>query len=213
MTTPDRREIIRVAIERSLDGLRTCMPGTITAWDPATRRADVKPVIKDPQRQEDDSIQYVDAPVWPDVPIHFLGSGSFTLTWPVAVGDACWIFFTHRDMSNWLDQETEAEPSDLRVHGNHGGAFAIPGDPFGAHPYHATDAMLAAPVIRIAPDPDNAEHPPASATKVDTELRSISAAFTALGGTYVPYNNNPAPAGGPAVDEVALAGILGENKT
>lgn len=95
--------------------------GTIQSFDPATQTAQLtinykKTVfVLDPGTQTYQP-QLVDYPVAADCPVVFLGGGPGALTFPVAKGDECLVFFNDRDMDNWFAGSTPGTVATPRLH-------------------------------------------------------------------------------------------------
>lgn len=85
-------EIIRQAIEDRLGDVHTMLPGRIDAYDPATQKADVEPLIRRLQRTVDGELKE-DLPIIPGVPVVFPRAGAYKITMPVSEGDRCMLVF------------------------------------------------------------------------------------------------------------------------
>src|SRR6266540_2967325 len=134
-TLPD---VIGRALEIFSGDLHVGGPGRIVKFDPATGLADVKPLVQDPG--PDGVTRSV--PVICNVPVHFPGAGGFRLTFPVAVGDPCFLLFADHSLDVWIAKGGEVDPGDPRRHSLND-AVAILGITDAAHPWHAvaTDAL------------------------------------------------------------------------
>lgn len=55
-------------------------------------------------------------PILLDCPVMFLGGGGASLTFPVAKGDECLIFFNDRDIDNWFQGGTGSACATSRLH-------------------------------------------------------------------------------------------------
>lgn len=62
------------------------------------------------------SNQIVDYPTLINVPVIFLQGGVSYLTFPIAPGDTCLVFFCDRDMDIWLETGQIVPPNSSRVH-------------------------------------------------------------------------------------------------
>lgn len=91
--------------------------GTIAAFDPETQTAQVrisgKQYIENAPTTEN---QIVDYPVLSDVPVCFIGGGEGRLTFPVAIGDECLIFFNDRDIDLYYSTGQIGIPNSNRLH-------------------------------------------------------------------------------------------------
>ncbi len=92
--------------------LHTSMPGIIKSFDPAKQTATVQPAIKRIFAGQD----AVDLPLCVDVPVIFPAGGAVVLTFPVAAGDECLLFFAERSIDNWWDRGGTQLPSEYRIH-------------------------------------------------------------------------------------------------
>ena len=99
-------------IEGRLKDLHTCMPWVIVAFDPATQTAQVQPAIQRIFTEKG----AVNLPVCVDVPVQFPGGGDFFLTFPVAPGDECILWFSERAIDNWHMAGGTAPPAEYRLH-------------------------------------------------------------------------------------------------
>lgn len=99
-----------------LYGLRTSLPGKITAYDATKQKASVKPLIKDGHLAEDETRVVKSLPEVHGVPVMFLGPARARTTWPVAVDDLCLVFFTSSSIRRWLQSGGEVDPGDDRRH-------------------------------------------------------------------------------------------------
>lgn len=97
------------AVQRDL---HTCLPGIIKAFDPAKQTASVQPAIKRTFYGQEP----VDLPLCLDVPVIFPAGGPVVLTFPVAVGDECLLFFAERAIDFWWDRGSTQLPSEYRLH-------------------------------------------------------------------------------------------------
>lgn len=116
-----------------LADVHTSMPGTIVSYDPATRRAIVRPALS---KQLADG-RVLPAPQIVSVPVIFPTGGGAGMTYPLAPGDGVQLHFSERSLEAWHsgggaipDDPRSFDLSDaIAVPGlNHGGATAA------AHP-------------------------------------------------------------------------------
>jgi hypothetical protein len=104
----------------------TALPGRVERFDESKNAADVKPLIKDYDPQEDGSTRIVSLPIVPNVPILQLVGGGFRTTYPIAVGDTVLLVFARRSLDKWKAYGGEVDPADRRLF-NLSDAVAIPG--------------------------------------------------------------------------------------
>lgn len=109
-------------LEGRLKQLHTCLPGIIKSFDPETQIAEVQPAI-----QKITTTQGAfDLPLCVDVPVIFPQAQRFFITWPVAAGDECMLFFAERCFDRWFMEGGTQEPDDYRMH-DLSDAFALVG--------------------------------------------------------------------------------------
>lgn len=110
--TPELADIIRQAIEDRLAEVHVMLPGRIDAYDAATQKADVEPLIKRLQRTVDGEIRE-DLPIIPGVPVAFPRAGGFKITMPVNAGDRCMLVFCERSTEAYQIGQERKGTSDL----------------------------------------------------------------------------------------------------
>lgn len=99
-------------IDGRLKDLHTCLPGIIVAFDAEKQTAVVQPAIK----RIFTALGAVNLPLCVDVPVAFPGGGDFFLTFPVASGDECILFFSERSIDYWYQNGGTQSPSEYRLH-------------------------------------------------------------------------------------------------
>lgn len=103
------------------------MPGIIQSFDPDACTATVQPVFK--RMLTNGTI--VSRPVIVDCPVIFPGGGGGRLTFPVAAGDQCLIFYSDRRIDEWVTSGNEELPADPRMHDMSDGIVLVGLDPTG----------------------------------------------------------------------------------
>jgi len=120
----DRRasleSVLATAINTYLKDVHTMLPGQIVNFDPAEQLADIQPQLK---RNIDGEL--VNLPVLSQVPIRFLKSGDFTITFPLKAGDEVALYFIERSIDNWLEDGGIQSPNDFRKF-DLSDAYAVP---------------------------------------------------------------------------------------
>ncbi|RKZ95958.1 MAG: hypothetical protein DRQ46_07735 [Gammaproteobacteria bacterium] len=120
----DRRSTLSSSIKKGIDSalkeLHTAMPGEIISFDPDEQIADIQPMIKRVMGGE-----VVNLPVLKAVPVRFMKSGEFTVTFPLSEGDEVELIFQERSIDTWLEQGGIVAPDDVRKHAL-SDAIAIP---------------------------------------------------------------------------------------
>lgn len=112
--------VINTAIDTKLKDLHTILPGQIINFDPVEQLADIQPQLK---RNIDGEL--INLPVLQQVPIRFLKSGNFTITFPLAEGDEVAVYIIERSIDNWLENGGIQSPNDTRKF-DLSDAFAVP---------------------------------------------------------------------------------------
>ena len=112
MADTDLVEVVKGGIERSLDGLHTSIPATVTAYNATLQQCSVQPVIEE-------------MPELHDVPVAWPRGGGHYLHLPLAEGDSVLCVFCEADFGPWRLLGTQQAPAQLRRHGLY--AYAIPG--------------------------------------------------------------------------------------
>lgn len=110
--SPELADIIRQAIDDRLVDVHTMLPGRIDAYDPATQKADVEPLIKRLQQTVDGEINE-ELPIIPGVPVVFPRAGGYKLTMPVAKGNRCMLVFCERSIETYQTGQGRSGSSEL----------------------------------------------------------------------------------------------------
>lgn len=116
--TPSWESIIRVALQGAMSGMRTTLPGKVTAYDAARQMASVQVMVQDVELDELGASRAVNVPEVHSVPVMFLGPARGRITWPVAVGDPCVLWFASSSLDQWLQRRATrpVDPRDARHH-------------------------------------------------------------------------------------------------
>lgn len=108
--TPSLGEVIEHAILSTLsEAVHTSLPASIETYDPATRKASVKPLIKRVYAGK-----AVDLPVIVGVPVIFPTAGKFYINFPVEKGDTVLLLFAERELDGFLSSGANSEPESRR---------------------------------------------------------------------------------------------------
>lgn len=115
--SPEPQEVLRAAMEYALADVHTALPGRVEAYDPATQKADIKPLIKRLVSTEDGEELLEELPVLPQVPVIFPRTASAFITFPVAAGDHVLLIFNERSIDNFVAGDGEdTDPDEYRTH-------------------------------------------------------------------------------------------------
>lgn len=119
-------ELLDAFREATQNELHTAIPGRVDAYDAATQRADVTPLVKRALEAEDGSRVDELLPAIRNVPVLQLRAGPFFVHVPVAAGDTCLLVVAERDISRWLRTGEISVAPDVRLH-HISQAIALPG--------------------------------------------------------------------------------------
>jgi phage baseplate assembly protein gpV len=98
-------------------GIRTAMPGVVSAVDLDKQTVSVQPSVRGKSVAPDGTQSDVNLPLLVDVPICWPRGGGFALTLPVAVGDECLVVFGDRCIDSWWQSGgTENVQAEARMH-------------------------------------------------------------------------------------------------
>lgn len=110
-------DVLLTALRGFSEELHTAMPGQVTAYDPTTQLADIQPMLKKPQFDDQDNrLDAVRFPVLPKVPVRWPQAGGFAFVLPMQVGDWVWIEFSEGGTGEFRTTGQESEPTDVARH-------------------------------------------------------------------------------------------------
>ena len=160
---------IQFAFEQLVKGIYTAMPGEIVAYDPATQRATVRPLI-----QVLDTIGLAHTrPEIADVPVWFPSGGGFTMFVPLAEGDPVLLLFSMRGLTAWKEDGGVSAP-DEGVLFSANDAIALPGF---VRPNAAAPAIDGGAVIQV----EDGDEYIALWNSGDVEMRARNVSVVAAG--------------------------------
>lgn len=115
---PSLEHVLGAFAEGALYGVRVGLPGKITAYDADKQFASVQPLIQDRELADDDEYIPKTIPEIHTCPVLFLGNARGRVTFPVAVGDLCYIMFASSSISRWFKKggSSPVDPGDDRRH-------------------------------------------------------------------------------------------------
>jgi len=105
-------ELINRGLAAQAQGLRVMLPGKIDSFDPATQKANVKPLLFESYVDANGVEKSESLPVVPSVPVVFSRGHTF----PVSAGDTCMLLFCDRSLDVWLARGGDVDPLDVRRH-------------------------------------------------------------------------------------------------
>jgi hypothetical protein len=155
-STPSLREFVESKVDKRLVGVRVALPARVTSYDAKRQCVDAAPEIGQAYFEGGERIPE-DLPIVTDVPVMFPGSGSFRVTFPIAVGDIVLLVFASSSIARWKVTGKGGDPGDDRHH-RLSDAIAIPGlISLASRPTDApTDAVVVhAPKIKLGSSDSN----------------------------------------------------------
>jgi hypothetical protein len=124
--SPSLVEAVDRFIESKLYGLNVALPAEVISYNATTQTATVQPLVQAGYYNDTNTRQVERRPTISDVPILFPGTGAFSVTWPINVGDTVLLVFSSSSLDKWLALGGEVDPGDDRRH-DISDAVAIPG--------------------------------------------------------------------------------------
>lgn len=181
--TPSTAEVLARALESRLADVWTGLPGEVTSYDPATRTAEIRPLVSRMSRDADGEPVPEDLPILPSVPVLFLRAGGCLISMRPQAGDTGLLLFCSLDPSGWRANGNATAPLDHgKLHGL-GSAVFLPGwvpDNAVSEAEAETALCLIGPEVRLVAH-DATEYL-ARADRVDAQLDAIETAISSLAG-------------------------------
>lgn len=146
-------ELLLAAQDAALAGVWAALPGIVQSYNASEQTADIQPAVMNGYTDEAGNRAPETLPVIPRVPVVFPGAGSYSITWPLAVGDTVLLVFSSRSIDTYLSQGGVVDPRDDRRH-SLSDAVAIPGlrtykAPIASATASADALVLAAPSLLL----------------------------------------------------------------
>lgn len=107
----DLTTALRFVLDQDRKKIHTAMPGIVESYDPASRRAQVRPALR--MALTDGGAQARAALV--NVPVSFPAGGGYTMTFPLAAGDNVLLVFSMRGLREWRRTFAAATPGDGNI--------------------------------------------------------------------------------------------------
>lgn len=104
--------LMREVLKKHLQGVDDMLPAVVEAYDRATNRARVRPLVR---LVTTDGRQIARAPV-ASVPVIQFGGGGFVLSFNLQPGNLGWIKANDRDISLFLQTYGAQAPNSMRMH-------------------------------------------------------------------------------------------------
>lgn len=111
--------LLNFALLKFLQSVDACLPAKVIAYDPATNRAQVQPLIV----QVTTGNEQVPRAQVASVPVARWGAGGFLLYFPVTTGDRGWLIANDRDISLYKQTGGQSPPNTNRLHSFEDGWF------------------------------------------------------------------------------------------
>lgn len=111
--------LMNLVMRKTLQGMDGRMPARVIAYDRATNRATLQPVIK---MVGTDGREVARAPV-ASVRVYQFGNGRFNMSLPIKPGDLGWLHAGDRDISAFLQNHMDGPPNTARMHSFQDGMF------------------------------------------------------------------------------------------
>lgn len=109
-------DVIKRIVEAELADVFVSRPAKVTAFDPLTNTAFVKPSTKRALYKQSGERIYEELPEIPFVPVIFPSGGGLSLRFPLEPGDTVLLIFSDTSLAEWRGGEDPAEPVDAREH-------------------------------------------------------------------------------------------------
>ena len=211
-TTPDRTATAQTiaAGERAL--VNVALPATVVSYNQVNQTATVQivPCFRRRDPADNNQIRCYRPPQIPNVPVRFDGSGPFSQTYPLAVGDTGILRICDRSIDEWkATAAVTTVPQNPRRHNLTDGVFEpghrSPADPLPASAFVSGGMAITGPKVVINSadtrlGSDTASDPVSLESKVDDELEALASVFS----TWVPVAGD----GGAALKTLLTALLL-----
>jgi hypothetical protein len=133
LASPDIVSAILAVIDAQIAEVHVAIPARVLRYDPTTQQVDAQILVKREYPDEFANRQ-LESSIVSNVPVQFLGSGSYSDTFPIAIGDTGLLVFCHSSIDRILstDGSIPVDPV-LNQHHDVNDAVYLPGwRPFGA---------------------------------------------------------------------------------
>jgi hypothetical protein len=152
--TPTLGEVIAAHITVALEQLRVAQPARVESYNDAAGTVEVTPLLRRPVHLDDGSVQWVQLPRLPSVPVCSPSAGGRRVKLPISTGDVVLLVFCDFGIDGWKAGEGTTDPLGVvtpATLGTHqvADAIAIPGlfNPLGAAPLPAIEIQADGNVI------------------------------------------------------------------
>lgn len=125
--TPTRGEVLARSFELFSAGLYVCRPGQIQSIDNDSLLLSVKPLLKEMTEDASGDTVIEPLPIVNGCVLYFPQGGDFVDTFPVKVGDPCWLIFPDRGLDRWQAGNGDTDPVFANRHDLGMGALVLVG--------------------------------------------------------------------------------------
>jgi len=108
-TKSSLEKVIQTAIDSALEKVHTCLPARVIKFDSKNQLIDAQITI-----QKKLAGELVNFPLLVNVPIRYWRSKTFSITFPIEIGDHVKIFFAEKSIDTWLLRGGIQNPFDVR---------------------------------------------------------------------------------------------------
>jgi hypothetical protein len=114
---PDLNAVLNELKTDILKSINCVQVGIVQSFDAADQTVSVRLSIKKIIEIEDDGTRIVEErPVLAKLPLMILSGGDTFLSFPIAAGDECLVFFNDREIDNWFISGDVQAPTSARLH-------------------------------------------------------------------------------------------------
>lgn len=117
---------VRAAVAGAQPGIWTAMPGFVESFDGEAGTCSAQPAIQALVTDKTGTGKFVTLPLCVDVPVQFIGSRDWFMTFPMKKGDEGLLIFSCRCIDAWWQSGGVQPQAELRMHDLSDGFF-IPG--------------------------------------------------------------------------------------
>lgn len=106
---PDEIRNIQRMIDSSLESVHSALPGKVVSFSEEKQTSTIRVTVFQPFNSGASAY-----PELEDVKVFMPFAGGYSLTLPVAAGDACLVLFSERDLQAWMTRAAEGLPESKR---------------------------------------------------------------------------------------------------
>lgn len=114
--TVELPDVIASAVEASLSGVWTALPGRVERYNASNQTANIQVMVQSGSTGESGDRVVETVAVLNSVPVVHLGGGPYRQVFPVASGDTALVVFCSRSLSQWLVRGDIVDPATDQHH-------------------------------------------------------------------------------------------------